>query len=162
MASPLEALMPDILPGRIFHMAFSVGDLRRAMGQVGSALDTEWNEPRNFTITHRAPGGRTEVTIEATYSRVGPPYIELIQGPARTFFAPDEGERRIHHAGIIVEDVGAEARRLEMLGMTIAAIGPGDSPGGAFLLSDTGLRLELMSSGVRGILDEWFRAPPAR
>ncbi len=148
----------DIPSARLFHFAMAVPDLRGAMGLLGPALGVRWTSVRPATIVLDTAVGRTSTEIEAVYSREGPPYVELVRGEPDGFFSARSGPR-IHHAGYIVDDVRAEAERLQALGMTVAGMGPGDPPGSAFVTNELGLTLEVMAQGIRDTLDGWFAIP---
>ncbi len=145
----------DISEGRLFHFAMAVPDLPAAMDLLGPALNLTWTSIWPMTREMDTPDGRTSTNMQAVYSRHGPPFVELVSGDADGFFAAPDGPR-LHHAGYIVEDVAAEAERLQALGMTIAGIGPGDPPGSAFAVNDAGLTLEIMGAGIRSVLQDWF------
>ena len=148
----------DIPSARLFHFAMAVPDLRGAMGLLGPALDVRWTSVRPATIVLDTPAGRTSTKIEAVYSRQGPPYVELVRGEQGGFFSASGGAR-LHHAGYIVDDVRAEAERLQALGMTIAGMGPEDPPHSAYVTNELGLTFEVMAQSVRDTLDGWFAIP---
>ena len=148
----------DIPSGRLFHFAMAVPDLPAAMDLLGPGLNLDWTSVWSMTREMDTPAGHTSSGMQAVYSRQGPPYVELVTGDAGGFFAASEGPR-LHHVGYIVNDVRAEAERLQALGMTIWSIDPGDPPGSAFVTNDVGMTFEVMGEGIRDTLDEWFARP---
>ena len=144
----------EIPSGSVFHFALAVPDLPAAMGLLGPALNLDWTSVWSMTREMETPAGRTSDELQAVYSRQGPPYVELLAGPAGGFFAADQGPR-LHHVGYIVEDVRAEAERLQALGLTIWNL----TPSSAFVTNELGVTLEVMGPGIRGVLDEWFARP---
>ena len=155
MASPLDTfLLPSevIRDGRIFHMAMAVPDLERAMESLGTALRLDWTEVRHVQMELVQPDGNVTTRIRAVYSKQGPPYLELVSGEPGSMFSAADGPR-LHHAGMIVEDVAEETKRLQWLGMTLIAQ---TTSGVAFMTNEFGLHLELLNEQVRGTLDNWL------
>lgn len=144
----------DIPSGGIFHFAMAVPDLPGAMDLLGPALNVDWTSVWSMTREMDTPEGRTRDEMQAVYSRQGPPFVELVNGHGSGFFAADQGPR-LHHVGYIVEDVRAEADRLQTLGMTIWDLGPNS----AFVTNEVGMTFEIMGEGIRETLDEWFARP---
>lgn len=144
----------DIPSGSLFHFAMAVSDLPAAMDLLGPALNADWTSIWSMTRTMDTPEGPTSDEMQAVYTRQGPPYVELVTGTPGGFFAADDGPR-LHHVGYIVDDVRAEAERLQALGMTIWDVGPGS----AFVINDAGMTFEVMGPGIRATLDEWFSRP---
>ena len=144
----------DIPSGGIFHFAMAVPDLPGAMDLLGPALNVDWTSVWSMTREMDTPEGRTRDEMKAVYSRQGPPFVELVNGHGSGFFAADQGPR-LHHVGYIVEDVRAEAERLQALGMTIWDLGPNS----AFVTNKVGMTFEIMGEGIRETLDEWFARP---
>ena len=144
----------DIPSDKLFHFAMAVPDVPQAMEQLGPALHVDWTSIWPMTRKMDTPEGPTVDEMQAVYSRQGPPYIELVSGHGSGFFAADEGPR-LHHVGYIVDDVRAEAERLQALGMTIWDLGPGS----AFVTNDVGMTFEIMGQGIRDVLEEWFNRP---
>ena len=163
MADPIDPLAGLLQPleipnGRLFHFALAVPDLQRAMALLGPGLNVDWTAIRPGEIVLENEAGRTSTAMQAVYSRQGPPFIELVTGPAGTFFSSVEGPR-LHHAGVIVDDVRVEVERLQALGMVVAGWGAGDPPGVAYVTNELGLALEIMGPGIRETIDDWFSWP---
>ncbi len=168
----------DIPSGSVFHFALAVPDLPAAMDLLGPALQLDWTSIWSMTREMETPEGHTSDELQAVYSRQGPPYVELVSGQAGGFFAAEDGAR-LHHVGYIVDDVRAEAERLQALGLTIWSlnassafvtnelrVGRGCSPpasglnaSSAFVTNELGVTLEVMGPGIRQTLDEWFARP---
>ena len=144
----------DIPSGGIFHFAMAVPALPGPMDLLRPALNVNWTSVWSMTREMDTPEGRTRDEMQAVYSRQGPPYVELVNGHGSGFFAADQGPR-LHHVGYIVEDVRAEAERLQALGMTIWDLGPNS----AFVTNEVGMTFEIMGEGIRETLDEWFSRP---
>jgi len=144
----------DIPSEELFHFAMAVPDLPQAMEILGPALNADWTSIWPMTRKMDTPEGPTVDEMQAVYSRQGPPYVELVSGHGSDFFAADQGPR-LHHVGYIVDDVRAEAERLQALGMTIWDLGPSS----AFVTNDVGITFEIMAQGIRDVLEEWFNRP---
>ena len=143
-----------IRDGQIFHMAMAVPDLARAMDELGQALSLTWAPVRDIEMQLVSPAGEDLKTpIRAVYSLQGPPYLELVTGEPGSMFSVVDGPR-LHHVGLMVDDIDTEVRRLQGLGMRLLATTPG--PGVAFVTNDFGLNLEIMGQRVRGVLDDWL------
>ena len=153
---PIGFALPSkiIQDGQIFHMAMAVPDLARAMDELGQALSLSWTRVRDIDMQLSSPTGEDlETPIRAVYSLQGPPYLELVTGQPGSMFSVVEGPR-LHHVGLMVEDIDTEVQRLQGLGMRLLATTPG--PGVAFVTNDFGLNLEIMGQRVRGVLDDWL------
>jgi catechol 2,3-dioxygenase-like lactoylglutathione lyase family enzyme len=158
MDDPFAAVLgPWQIPaGRLFHVAMAVDDVAAATGVFGAVFGLTWTRVLPAQIVLDTPAGQVTTPISAVYSREGPPYFELVSGPPGSFFDPGPASPRLHHAGYYVDDVVAEVRRLEALGMTLHGLGPGDEPGIAFLTGGLGFALEVHSPRSRQILLDWF------
>ncbi len=158
MDNPLSGILgPWQIPtGHVFHVALAVDDVARATAEFGAALGLSWTSIRKASIILDTAAGQVTTPISAVYSREGPPYFELVSGPAGSFFEHGGGPPRLHHAGYYVDDVAAEVRRLEALGMAVHGLAPGEPPGMAFLTNTLGFALEVHSPRSRQILLDWF------
>ncbi len=127
----------------VYHVAFLVEDIDEGMEQYGAVFACEWAEPGHTTL----PGtGGVECPITFTYSKGGPPFIELqvglddpecVMGFARVGGRPGG----FHHVGIYAERWRDEVKRLEELGMTCIYA----DHGMAHLRHPSGLGVEVVS-----------------
>jgi hypothetical protein len=92
-----------------FHVAVSVRDVQQAMADFGSALGVTFYEPTNIRIE-----GSTTTVRRATYTREGPPFLELVQATPEEIELYGEG---LSHIGAMADDLGATADRLIGEGM---------------------------------------------
>jgi len=148
--------------GRLFHVGVRVPDLSAAMDEIGASMGVAWAEPReNPAQTLWTPnGGLQEIHLKFTYSAEGPQHIELLEGPAGTFW---DGRDRpgAHHVGIWADDVPAETERLMSLGWDLvgAQHDPASDQGfGMFtyLQPPSGLIVELVDSAVLPHFEQWW------
>jgi hypothetical protein len=103
----------------MFHTAYVVPDLEKAMEQLGRGLELKWTEPR---VTHRVvhtAAGDQDMTFRVVFSYEGPPHVELIEAKAGTMF--DGAEITVHHVGVWTDDVNAASARLAEQGLPWAA-----------------------------------------
>ncbi|MGE0384339.1 MAG: VOC family protein [Gammaproteobacteria bacterium] len=154
----------------IYHFAMIVPDFDRALRAVGAQLGVQaWAEPQDGMNSVRLPDGRVStVRLRATYSRQGPPFVELIEGVAdpHSVFTIAGGPR-LHHVGVHVADWRAAVERMQARGMTLEGVmlraGPDPEPMGiAFMRNAFGLRIEVVDVSRRTWLRGWLApAPPA-
>ena len=131
----------------IYHVAAIVADFDRALEEMGRELGITWAEPRS------GPGG-----FRATYSRQGPPYLEIMQGVSdpRSVFTI-EGGPRFHHVGIHVADWAAEVERRKTAGWELERQ---LAEGLCFMKNGMGLRFEIVDVARREWLWEWLHSEP--
>jgi len=123
--------------GSIWHIAFAVPDLEQGMKEFGAAFGLDWRPVHRADAVLTDERGRDhEVTCTFTFS-VGSPFaIEMWQAvPGTPLAAP--GDTVLHHVGYWVEDLAAEAARLERRGwpcfMTGHSVAVHRGPGGIML-----------------------------
>lgn len=149
----------------LFHVGVRVPNLDAAMDELGASMGVTWAERReNPAQTLWTPsGGLQEIHLKYTYSAEGPQHIELLEGPAGTFWDGREAPGA-HHVGVWTDDVQAETDRLVSLDWTLlgaqhdpaAGAGAGmftylQPPGG-------GLIVELVDSAVLPHFESWWSA----
>ena len=161
VTNPLDDIVGPwrIAGSHVFHIAMAVDDVASATATFGAALGLTWTPIKQVQLLLNTAAGTVVTPIEAVYSREGPPYFELVSGPAGSFFAPAAGGPRLHHVGYFVDDVAPEVRRLEALGMTLHGIQPGEPAGVAFLTNSLGFAIEVHPPRSRKGLLDWFAEP---
>ena len=148
----------------LFHTGIRVPDLDEAMAELGDGLGLTWAEAREnpgqalWTPTD----GLQEIPLRYTYSAEGPQHIELLQGPAGSFWDGDD-RTGAHHLGIWVDDLTGETDRLVAKGWTLvgAQRDPADGEGyGVFtyVQPPTGLIVELVDKTVLPFFEQWWNA----
>lgn len=102
--------------GQIFHTAYVVRDLDRAIVQLEAALDVSFLAPvqRDVPRVHDFAGDGPLSTC-MTYSRGAPPYIELIEAAGSGFLSQDTAGHT-HHLGLWVEDPAEASQFLRRRG----------------------------------------------
>ena len=117
--------------------------------------------PRHQAQTLWTPeGGLQEIHLKYTYSAEGPQHIELLEGPAGTFWDGTVSPGA-HHVGVWADDVQAETDRLVSLGWTL--VGAQQDPGAGagvgmftYLQPPSGLIVELVDSAVLPFFEQWW------
>ena len=147
-------------PGQIAgisHTALAVPDIETAMSFYGNALGLTWARPQQRAISIRVAAGDLTTEIRFTYSRQGPPHLELIEGAAGTIWAPVNG---LHHIGLWSHQLEIDAARLQHRGMSLEVAGlsrSGRQPSGfTYHRSAHGLRVELVDAAARPAFERWF------
>ncbi len=139
------------------HTALAVPNLETAMGMYGNALGLTWARPQQRVMSIRVAAGDLTTEIRFTYSRQGPPYLELIEGAAGTIWAPVSG---LHHIGLWSHQLEIDAAQLEHRGMALEVAGlsrSGEQPSGfTYHRSAHGLRVELVDAAARAAFERWL------
>ena len=134
-----------------YHVGLVVPRLEPAMDELGGALETEWTP-----IAEREIG---EWALRVVFARSGPPFMELIEGPAGSPWEAHDGPR-LHHLGWWVADRAAERARLSDQGLEPAV--DGMAIGSVFDYYDaprSGLRIELVDEEHRAAFHERWGLP---
>jgi len=102
-----------------FHVGILVADLAAALPRLGTALGVEFRAPAELPFVHRVtdqdPNAHSGVS-RVSFSRQGPPYIEVLEADESRYKGLHQGER-IHHIGLWVPNAEAELGRLTEVGI---------------------------------------------
>ena len=149
---------------RLFHIGVRVPNLEEAMDELGSGLRVTWAEAReNPAQTLWSPEhGLQQLHLKYVYSAEGPQHIELLEGPAGSFWdgRQDSGA---HHQGIWVDSVTDETDVLVAAGWTLVGAQRDPSDGGgygvfSYVQPPSGLIVELVDSAVLPHFEQWWGA----
>ena len=147
-----------------FHIGIRVPDLDAAMDQLGSGLNVTWAEARDnpAQALWTPEAGLQEHHLRFVYSAEGPQHLELLQGPAGSFWDAADGSGA-HHVGLWSDHVSAETQQLVDAGWTLvgAQRDPSDGDGcGVFsyVQPPCGLIVELVDRRVAASFNEWWSA----
>lgn len=147
-----------------FHIGIRVADIDAAMDELGAGLSVTWAAARDVAdqALWTPENGLQLHHLRFTYSAQGPQHLELLQGPAGSFW-DGEDSPGAHHIGIWVDDVAAETSALVDAGWTLlgAQRDPGDGEGyGVFSYIEppTGLIVELVDRRVEASFEQWWGA----
>ncbi|MEV6557456.1 VOC family protein [Nocardia sp. NPDC051756] len=137
--------MPIMQPA--YHLGIVVADLEQAMAELGK-IGLDWHAPIRNNSDVFADGKTVNVTPWMSYSKQGPPYLELLEQVPGTIWA----ETGLHHLGVWSDDVTAESRRLTADGIPQLIASHDNNAGAAINYHQTsdGVRLELMDIGRVG------------
>lgn len=145
---------------QIFHTGIRVPDLDQAMDQLGSTLGVSWAKPQEVEKqpVWTPDAGQQAVPLRFVYSAEGPQHIELLEGPVGTVW-DGRDVPGVHHVGVWVDDVAAEADRCVSRGWSVAAAqrAPEDGYGSyAYVLPPAGPIIELVWSAARPRFEAWW------
>lgn len=157
---PVPDLRSDVFDyQQVFHVGVRVGDLERAMAELGDGLGLTWSAVTERQQRVWLPGeGAGTLTLRFTYSAEGPQHVELLQGPPGSIWDGDDLPG-VHHMGVWTDDVVTHTRRLVEAGWTLElAQLPPDEGYGAFtyVRSPGGFLLEPVWSGLKPMFERWW------
>ncbi|MFE6159657.1 VOC family protein [Streptomyces sp. NPDC056486] len=92
-----------------YHVCFVVPDIEQAMSDLTESVGAQWSGVLEDSLG--------EWDYRLAFTRGGPPYIELVQGPPGSPWDSTLGAR-CHHLGYWTEDVTRSAARLSDAGFT--------------------------------------------
>ncbi len=145
-------------PSRIYHIGIVVQDLDRAMDELGTSMGYAWTTVRTMKLDLIAPAGPSALSARVAFTRQGPPWLEVIEGPAGTIWSATGGNA-LHHLAFYVEDLQAESARLASLGMAfeVGSRGPdGLLSGFAYHRNPFGGRVEIVDARLKDGLERWI------
>jgi hypothetical protein len=145
------------------HIGIVVPDLDTACVDLTATLGVSWAPVAEQRVVARAGDIVIDALVSLTWSREGPPHLELLHAAPGTPWAA-EGTRVFHHLGYWTDDVRAAVERLEHAGLVVelSGVGPaGECPADFAYLTGGGLRVEVLDAGRKARLDRWFHAAPA-
>jgi catechol 2,3-dioxygenase-like lactoylglutathione lyase family enzyme len=102
--------------GSIWHIGIAVPDLDKGKKELGEVFRLRWRPARVRKLALADAAGRAyEVECHVVFSRGGPFAVEVWQAiPGTPLDIPESGG--VHHIGYWVDDLAAEAKRLDALG----------------------------------------------
>jgi hypothetical protein len=119
-----------------YHVCFVVPDIERAMEDLGRSVGAAWGAPVSDRLG--------EWDFRIAFTRGGPPFIELIEGPAGSPWDASQGAR-FDHLGYWTSSVQQGSQRLEDEGFTVDFSGcPYGRPFAYHRLDSIGGRVELV------------------
>ncbi|WP_405651166.1 VOC family protein [Streptomyces sp. RK9] len=131
-----------------YHVCFAVPDIERAMRDFQLAAGVEWSAPASDRIG--------EWDFRIVFTTGGPPFIELIEGPAGSPWDASAGAR-FDHIGFWSSDVEQGSRRLRDQGLPTDFSGcPHGRPFAYHRVDSIGARVELVDLGRQAaFLAKW-------
>jgi catechol 2,3-dioxygenase-like lactoylglutathione lyase family enzyme len=143
-----------------FHVGILVEDLEVAMTRFSAVLGFTFNDPITAEFGCLADPEPHEAFVRCTYSREGPPYIELLEANGDGLFSMAHGEG-VHHLGFWEPDL--EARCATLASLEVGPQGRVVSPEGATFAyfnrpADLhGTRFEFLADSSRADTEHWIR-----
>ena len=143
----------------LYHVGVVVPDVRAAMEQYSRALGFTWTEVGDTVLDVVVDGEPRQARIAATYSRQGPPYLELVEELSGAVWA--QGALGLHHVGFWTDDLEGSVRRLDDSGFAgRVRHAPADGPElFSYHSAAPGLWWELVSTAFRERLTARLAAP---
>jgi catechol 2,3-dioxygenase-like lactoylglutathione lyase family enzyme len=143
-----------------FHVGILVSDMAEAIERFSDVLGLTFAEPITVHVPELDEGGDlASWDVHLTYSRQGPPHIELIQADGTGAYGLHHGIG-LHHIGAWAEGVNDKIASLEELQVTSEAVfRSGDDVLGAFFKpSDLlGVRYEISPLSIKDNWAAWLR-----
>ena len=160
-----DGAAPDVY----FHVGILVNDLESAIERFSKVLGLTFNEPMTANFARLEDPGPHEGFVRCTYSREGPPYVELLESNGDGLFSSSHGEG-VHHLGFWDADTEGRCLALAAHGVDTEGrvIGPDGKVFSLFNNPDAlhGTRFEFLDDASRQVTEGWiatgtFETPPA-
>jgi hypothetical protein len=148
--------MPDLTI--VSHIGIVVPDVEAACRDLSATLGVTWAPVIQQTVRARSNAEDIEAIVTLTWSREGPPYLELVHGDEGTPWASG-GHRRLDHLGYWTDDVAAATASLEPAGLAVEVAGLSPEsvcPFDFAYLVGGGLRFEVLDAKREQALARWF------
>lgn len=131
-----------------YHLCFVVTDIDQATSDLSRTTGVSWSPVR--------VGRLAEWDYRIVFSTEGPPFFEIIQGPAGSPWDATSGPR-FDHLGYWSADISADQHQLARRGAPVEFDAcPYGSRFSYHRLDSIGARIELVDiSGQAGFLDTW-------
>jgi Glyoxalase/Bleomycin resistance protein/Dioxygenase superfamily len=143
----------------LVHIGIAVDNLDTAMLSVGAQLGLTWATPQLRRLSAFWCGRPFEAEIWVTWSREGPPHVELVCGGSGTPWETGHGDV-LHHLAYWTDDLAVEVERLRRDGCELELTGAAASGAPstfAYVRRPAGLRIELMDRAVmEATFDGWL------
>ena len=103
------------------HVGIIVEDLEAAIARFSDVLQIPFNDPINVHVEHLRDPDDRPVDFRVSYSKVGPPFYELVEGDGRGLYAMPPGGEGFHHIGVWQPDIQARMDELAGKDVTLEA-----------------------------------------
>jgi catechol 2,3-dioxygenase-like lactoylglutathione lyase family enzyme len=145
----------------MYHFGVLVYDLEAAVERFTDLFGLTFNDPTVFHLSRAAElNGEHPIDIRATYSRQGPPYMELVEAKGNGVWRAELGEG-LHHVGMWDPSIEKNAIDYQEKGLLAEAriLGP---TGDAFTWYSNpdnahGIRFEFVDEAQREDLEKWIQ-----
>jgi Glyoxalase/Bleomycin resistance protein/Dioxygenase superfamily len=143
-----------------YHVGIIVEEMEAARAHLEELLGVVWGPIMEYDADFRDKSGEPTIyPLRICYSTVAP-YIELIEEVRGTIWECNE-HSNLHHIGFWTEAVGDDGDRWTALGCPFV-LGPWEDGEirAAYHHDALGVRLELVSTSRRELIEEVMAAPP--
>ena len=104
-----------------WHLGILVHNLEEATERYTKTMGIDFHPPIAVPMGGLQQAGTDEdLTLNLAFSKVGPPYLELVEATGTGLFRPEQGEG-VHHFGVWMADGEQLETRLRKDGIDIAA-----------------------------------------
>lgn len=141
-----------------FHLGIVAEDTAATTAALSALFGYEWGPEAGSVSQVTLPAGEMTVELRCVFS-ITVPRLEVVRAIPGTFWEPVAGGG-IHHIGYWSDDLTADAAELTAQGYVteVSRQGPDGKPFFAFLRSDRGFRIELVSRVAEtGLSQLWCR-----
>jgi catechol 2,3-dioxygenase-like lactoylglutathione lyase family enzyme len=139
----------------VYHFGLVVPDLEAAVEQYVAALDFRFAKVREIPFPVLVDGEPRTVELLATYSKDGPPYLELIEERSGSTWAADAFG--MNHMGFWAKDMTTAMARLEASGSPGRVRDASNPPKISYHQSQHGIWIELVDQSVgASSLNAWL------
>lgn len=147
-----------------YHVGILVRDFDAAVDKFSRIFGVTFAEPMVGAVQMEDDQGSFDVAVRATYSREGPPFLEIMEGyDGEGLFSLDQGEG-VHHLGVWTPSWDEYGTREPHRCLPICQrvhMGPGPEP--TMWLTDPadlhGVRVEYVAEMMKPVLAEWVDHP---
>ncbi|MFE7742275.1 VOC family protein [Nocardia sp. NPDC057455] len=140
-----------LAPADLYHVGLIVPDVEATARQLTEVAGYSWTKPIEYTLAVRFHDRAEDVPLRFVYS-IEEPNLELVQQVSGTPWTAPVGSAA-HHLGYFVDDIPETVAQLESEGFALEACLAGDPISTfAYLVSDTGLRVEIVD---RNLFPDW-------
>lgn len=143
---------------KFFHIGVIVDDLNQAIQYYQDTQGLRFAEPatKTFNVTNPQTGDSEVVDLTVTYSRSGPPYLELIQAVGDGLFSISNGQQ-IWYYGLWDRDINQSIAKLKQANQLIDGIISSESEPEAIITAPDayGVRYEYVPIQLQGIIKAW-------
>jgi hypothetical protein len=146
-----------------FHTGIVVAELEPAMARLTDLVGVTWAVPisNDTPIFDAGAGADVVVPMRMVYSQQFP-HLELVEAVPGSEWTVATGSNA-HHLGFWVDDLAAESGRLaaSQCPLTVCGVAGGTKPAGfAYHEDPLGLRVELIDTAARPVLEAWWSGGP--
>jgi catechol 2,3-dioxygenase-like lactoylglutathione lyase family enzyme len=144
-----------------FHVGILVEDLDAAAARFAKVLGLTFNDPITATFARLEDPEPRESFVRCTYSREGPPHIELVEANGDDGLWSLKHGEGFHHLGFWESDTPGRCGLLTAASVDVGARVVQEDGRIMTVFNDPaalhGVRLEFLNDVSRPVMDEWAR-----